>query len=111
MIPKTIGRYKIKSELGRGGMAVVYRAIDPNIGREVALKLLPREFSSDPNFLARFQREVQTVGSLRNPAIVPLHDAAEDKGQPYLVMALMSGGSLLDRLKQGPIPLPEGVIL
>jgi serine/threonine-protein kinase len=109
MIPQTIGRYQIVAELGRGGMAVVYRAIDPNIGREVALKLMPRELSPNPEFRARFKREVQTVGNLRNPAIVPLHDADEEDGQPYLVMALMSGGSLLDRLRQGPIPVPEAI--
>jgi len=104
---ETMGRYELKGELGRGGMAVVYRAVDPHIGREVAVKVLPREFLQDGDFLARFQREVRTIGQLNHAAIVPLHDAGEDKGQPYLVMRLMHGGSLLDRLKRGAIPVAE----
>jgi len=106
---RTIGRYQIKDELGRGGMAVVYRAIDPHIGRTVALKLLPSELSQNPKFRMRFQREMQTIGTLTHPAIVPLYDAGEHNGQPYLVMRLMAGGSLLDRLKQGPVSLPETI--
>jgi len=106
---QTIGRYQIKSEIGRGGMAVVYRAVDPHIGREVALKLLPRELSQEADFLARFQREVRTIGQLNHSAIVPLFDAGEQEGQPYLVMRLMTGGSLLDRLKQSPMSLVETI--
>jgi len=108
---RTIGRYQIENELGRGGMAVVYQAIDPDIGRTVALKLLPSELSQNPKFRARFQREVQTIGALTHSAIVPLYDTGEHNGQPYLVMRLMKGGSLLDRLKQGPIPLSETITM
>jgi len=108
---ETIGRYEVKGELGRGGMAIVYRAIDPNIGREVAIKVLPREFMQEADFLSRFQREVKTVGQLSHAAIVPIYDAAEDKGQPYLVMRLMKGGSLLDRVRRGPLPLNEVVAI
>ncbi|MDM8528392.1 leucine-rich repeat domain-containing protein [Anaerolineales bacterium HSG24] len=111
MIPQTIARYKIKSELGRGGMAVVYLAHDPNIDREVALKLLPREFSNNPDFLSRFQREARTIGKLENPAVVPIYDTGEANGQPFLVMRLMQGGSLQDRLKRGALSLREATDL
>jgi len=104
---ETIGRYQIITELGRGGMAVVYRALDPNIGREVALKLMSREFLADPEFHQRFIREARAIGALESTAIVPLHDFGEDKGQPYLVMRLMTGGSLVERLRQGPLSLAE----
>jgi len=106
-----IGRYEVKGELGRGGMAIVYRAIDPKIGREVAIKVLPREFMQEADFLSRFQREVRTVGQLNHAAIVPLYDTGEDNGQPYLVMRLMNGGSLLDRVKRGALPLNEVVAI
>jgi len=103
----TIGRYQIIKELGRGGMAVVYRALDPNIGREVALKLMSREFLADPEFHNRFVREARAIGALQSSAIVPLHDFGEDKGQPFLVMRLMTGGSLVERLHQGAMSVEE----
>ncbi len=102
-----IGRYQILSEIGRGGMAVVYRARDPNFNRDVAVKVLPRELLHDANFKARFLREAQTIATLEHPAIVPVHDFGEDDGQPYLVMRYMPGGSLADRLRLGPLALPE----
>ncbi len=102
-IPSKIGRYEIKAELGRGGMATVYRGFDPQVKREVAVKVLPREFLHDPTFRTRFEREAQTVAGLENPAIVPLYDFGEDNGQPYFIMRLMSGGSLADQLKNGPL--------
>jgi ABC-type transport system substrate-binding protein len=109
MFPAQIGRYEIKAELGRGGMATVYRAYDPRFRREVALKVLPREFLHDPQFRARFEREAQTIATLEHSAIVPVYDYGEDAeaGQPYLVMRLMTGGSLADRLEAGPLPLAE----
>lgn len=104
-----IGRYEILNEIGRGGMAVVYRARDPNFNRDVAVKVLPRELLHDPNFKARFQREAQTIAGLEHPAIVPVHDFGEEDGQPYLVMRYMPGGSLADRLKLGPVGLTEAL--
>jgi serine/threonine-protein kinase len=106
-LPDKIGRYEIKTELGRGGMATVYRAFDPYVRREVALKVLPREFLHDPTFRARFEREAQAIGSLDHPGIVPVYDFGEADGQPYLVMRLMSGGSLADRIKSGPMPVRD----
>ena len=108
-IPSKIGRYDIKAELGRGGMATVYRGYDPQVKREVAVKVLPREFLHDPTFRTRFTREAETVAGLEHPAIVPLYDFGEDSGQPYFIMRLMHGGSLADRLKEGPLPVEECV--
>lgn len=108
MIPEKIGRYEIENELGRGGMAVVYLATDPFMSREVAIKVLPRQFTFDPQFRARFQREAQVIAKLDHPAIVPVFDFGEHEEQPFIVMRYMKGGSLADRLKEhGPIPVPE----
>ena len=107
MIPEKIGRYEIKSELGRGGMANVYRGYDPRFKREVAIKLLPHEFLRDPNFRARFEREAEVIAALEHPAIVPVYDYGEEDGQPYLVMRLMTGGSLAERLEKGPATVTE----
>ena len=90
MIPKTIGRYEVKAEIGRGGMATVYEGYDPRFKREVAIKVLPREFLHDPSFRARFEREAETIATLEHPAIVPVHDYGEEDGQPYIIMRLMS---------------------
>ncbi|MCC7360358.1 MAG: SUMF1/EgtB/PvdO family nonheme iron enzyme [Anaerolineales bacterium] len=102
-----IGRYTLHGELGRGGMATVYRGYDPRFKREVAVKILPAEFLHTPTFRARFEREAQTIAGLEHAAIVPVYDYGEENGQPYLVMRLMAGGSLADALAHGPLPLPE----
>jgi serine/threonine protein kinase len=94
-----IDRYLLKEELGRGGMATVYVAYDPTFEREVAIKVLPGQFTHDPTFRARFEREARTIAALEHPAIVPVYDFGEQDGQPYLVMRLMTGGTLADRLK------------
>ncbi len=110
-MPENIGRYEIRAELGRGGMATVYRAFDPRFKREVALKVLPLQFMHDPQFRARFEREAEVIAALEHPAIVPVHDFGEDNGQPFIVMKLMKGGSLADRLEKGPISLAEAARL
>ena len=102
-----IGRYDIKSELGRGGMATVFLAFDPSFAREVAIKVLPRELLHDPQFHARFEREARTIAALEHPAIVPVYDFGEEGDQPYLVMRYMPGGSLTDRLNGNPLSIPE----
>lgn len=105
------GRYEIKAELGRGGMATVYHAYDPRFERDVAVKVMPREFLHDPTFRARFEREAKTIAALEHAAIVPVHDFGEEEGQPYLVMRYMSGGSLATRLRLGPISLEEAAAI
>jgi hypothetical protein len=111
MIPEKIGRYEIKREIGRGGMATVFQARDPRFEREVAVKVLPREFLHDTMFLARFEREAKTIAGLEHPAIAPVYDYGEDQGQPYLVMRYLSGGALVERIMAGPLPLDEVVAL
>jgi hypothetical protein len=107
MIPERIGRYEVRRELGRGGMASVYLAHDPSFGRDVAIKVLPSQFLHDPTFRARFEREARTIAALEHPAIVPVYDFGQEGEQPYLVMRAMAGGSLLDRMRSGPLPQAE----
>lgn len=109
MIPEKIGRYIIISELGRGGMATVFNANDPSFDRRVAVKVLPRTFLHDPQFRVRFEREAKMVAALEHSAIVPVYDFGEEDGQPYIVMRLMSGMSLADKLKDGKLSLAEAV--
>ena len=104
MIPERIDRCEIKSELGRGGMATVYRAFDPRFKREVAIKVLPPHILHDPTFLARFEREAQMIAAIEDPAILPVYDYGEEDGQPYLVMSYMPGRSLSERLQSGARP-------
>jgi serine/threonine-protein kinase len=106
-IPEKIGRYEVKSELGRGGMATVYRAFDPSFDREVAIKVLPREMLHDPQFRSRFEREIKMIASLEHPAIVPVYDVGNEDGQPYFVMRFMNGGSLSDLIEAGSIPMQD----
>ncbi len=107
MTPNHIDRYEVRGEIGRGGMATVLKGYDPRFKRDVAIKLLPREFLHDPQFRARFQREAQTIAALEHPAIVPVYDFGDADGQLYLVMRLMTGGSLAERLEKGPLSIVE----
>jgi serine/threonine-protein kinase len=107
-LTQTIARYEIERELGQGGMAVVYLARDPYTKRQVAVKVLPRQFTFDPQFRTRFQREAEIIAALEHPAIVPVYDFGEHDDQPFIVMRYMAGGSLLDRIRgQESLPLPE----
>ncbi len=111
MIPEKIGRYQIVKELGRGGMATVYLGHDPRFKRDVAVKVLPAQFNHDPTFRARFQREAETIAALEHPAIVPVYDFGEQDEQPFLVMRLMTGGSLGDKLDGGPLPVAQCTVV
>lgn len=102
-----IGRYEVIKELGQGGMALVYLARDPLTKRQVAVKVLPRQFTFEPQFRARFQREAEVIATLEHAAIVPMYDFGEYEDQPYIVMRYISGGSLGDRLTNGTLPIPE----
>lgn len=109
MTNQIFGRYTLKELLGKTGMSAVYAAHDPNFDREVAVKLLPTTMLNDETSRARFEREAQTIAMLENPAIVPVYDFGEVDGQPYLVMRLMTGGSLIDRINKGKMDLGETV--
>jgi serine/threonine-protein kinase len=106
---KLIGRYEVKSEIARGGMATVFHAYDPRFERDVAIKVLPMAFMHDPQFRVRFEREAKTIALLEHPAIVPVYDFGEEDGQPYIVMRYMSGETLNERIGQGAIPIEETV--
>ena len=102
-----IGRYKIESMLGRGGMSSVYLAEDPAMARFVAIKVLPPEFLHHPSFRERFDREAKIIAALEHAAIVPIYDYGEENGIPYFIMRHMSGGALTDRLAKGPLTVKE----
>lgn len=109
LIGKQFGSFELREILGRGGMAVVFRGYQAAIDRSVAVKVLPAELLHDPNFGTRFFNEARTLAKLTHPSILPLYDFGEANGMPYIVMPLMTNGTLADRLKSGPLPLPEAV--
>lgn len=102
-----VGRYEIRREVGRGGMATVYLAFDPYMRRQVAIKILPRQFMHDPKFLGRFQQEAQTIANLEHDAIVQVYDYGEQDDAPYLVMRYMTGGSLQERVQGRTLTIAE----
>ncbi|MBN1312892.1 MAG: serine/threonine protein kinase [Anaerolineae bacterium] len=106
-----IGRYEIISELGRGGMAVVYLARDPLMKREVAVKVLPRQFTFSEQFRARFRREAEVIAALEHPNVVPIYDFGEHDDLPYIVMRYMPGGSLAERIGQAPFSLKDTIAI
>jgi len=109
---RTLGQYRLHELIGHGGMADVYRATQPSIGREVAIKVLPAHFLQDRTFLERFTREVQVIAGLQHPHILPVYDFGEQDGTPYIVMAYLAGGSLADRIhREGGLPLAEAARL
>jgi serine/threonine protein kinase/cyclophilin family peptidyl-prolyl cis-trans isomerase len=108
MPPERFGRYEVVRELGRGGMAVVFLARDPLLGREVAVKVLSPQLLADRDFRARFDREARVIAAMQHHAIVPLYDHGTEDGQPYLVFRYMEGGSLAELLHNvGALPLEE----
>src|SRR6476619_2079863 len=104
-----LGPYEILSALGAGGMGEVYRARDTTLNREVAIKVLPDLFASDPERLARFTREAQTLASLNHPNIAHIHGLEESGGVRALVMELIEGDDLSQRISLGAIPLDEAL--
>jgi serine/threonine protein kinase len=104
----TIGPYRIIEQIGRGGMATVYKAYHAAMDRHVAIKILPEEYANDPGFRARFEREAKTVANLRHPHILPVFDYGEKSGISYLVMPYIPTGTLKTYLAQeGQLPLDE----
>jgi Tol biopolymer transport system component len=111
MIGKTLGHYEITSQLGKGGMGEVYQAKDLKLGRDVAIKVLPEEFAKDPDRVARFQREATLLASLNHPNIAAIYGLEESGGTDFLVLELVEGQTLRDRIKSGPIPAEEALKL
>jgi serine/threonine protein kinase len=104
-----LGPYEIQAPLGAGGMGEVYRARDTRLGRDVAIKVLPSHLSSDPELKARFEREAKAISALSHPHICHLYDIGCQDGTDYLVMELLEGESLADRLRKGPLPLKQAL--
>jgi len=102
-----LGPYEIQSPLGAGGMGEVYRAHDSRLGRDVAIKVLPQHLSSTPELKARFEREAKSVSQLNHPNICVLYDIGREGDQDFLVMELVDGETLEQRLTRGPLNLPE----
>lgn len=96
-------KFNIIREIGRGGMAVVFEAIEPDLARKIAIKALPPELARDPNLVMRFKREAQVAAGLVHPHIIPIHSVGSIQNVHYFTMAYMKGGNLLGRLQNGPI--------
>src|SRR5271154_5512405 len=104
-----LGPYEILAGIGAGGMGEVYRARDSKLGRDVALKVLPEAFARDADRMARFQREAKVLASLNHPNIASIY-GLEDSGATHaLVMELVEGPTLADRIRAGPIPIDEAL--
>src|SRR5262245_38291738 len=104
-----LGPYEIHSAIGAGGMGEVYRATDINLEREVAIKVLPEAFAQDPERIARFEREAKTLASLNHPNIASIHGVEKSQGTYALVMELVEGEDLSQRIARGPIPVDEAL--
>jgi serine/threonine protein kinase len=104
-----LGPYEIHSPIGAGGMGEVYRAHDTRLNRDVAIKILPATFSSDPERLQRFAQESRAAAALNHPNILSIFDIGEAQGAPYVVSELLEGETLRDRLRDGPLPSRKAI--
>src|SRR5438876_10064910 len=102
-----LGPYEILSAIGAGGMGEVYKARDTRLERTVAVKVLPQNMSSSPEVRQRFEREAKTISQLSHPHICTLYDVGREGETEYLVMELLEGETLLDRLARGPLSLEQ----
>jgi eukaryotic-like serine/threonine-protein kinase len=103
---RLLGRYRLETLLGRGGMAEVWKATDTKLTRTVAVKVINSSYAQDPQFAERFLREARVVASLEHPNILPVYDFGDEGGIPFLVMPHLAGGTLRERLRGAPAPLP-----
>ena len=104
-----LGSYEVTAKLGEGGMGEVYRAHDARLNRDVAVKVLPASFTSDPERLRRFTLEAQTAGGLNHPNVLTIYEIGNHDGQPFLAAELLLGETLRAKLDQGPIPVSKAV--
>jgi serine/threonine-protein kinase len=102
VIEQTVGAYRIVEKLGEGGMGEVYRARDSKLHRDVAIKILPETMARDPDRLARFEREAQVLAALNHPHIAGIHGLEDAGGTQALVLELVEGPTLAERLEHGP---------
>src|SRR3954462_8975691 len=108
-IGAVIGSYEIIAPIGAGGMGEVYRARDTKLKRDVAIKILPDSFANDPDRLARFQREAEVLASLNHPHIGAIYGLQDSGGLRALVLELVEGPTLAERIADGPLPLDEAL--
>src|SRR5215471_10066714 len=108
-IGSCLGSYLITAQIGAGGMGEVYRARDNKLKREVAIKSLPESFARDPEHVRRFQEEAEVLASLNHPNIAAIYDLIEVDGSRYIVLELVDGETLADRVARGPIALEEAL--
>src|SRR5215470_8654654 len=109
MIGQSVAHYRVTAKLGAGGMGEVYRATDTRLGQDVAIKVLPGSFAADAQSMARFEREAQALASLNHPGIASIYGLEESNGVRGIVMELVEGSTLADRLRQGAMPLEEAL--
>ncbi len=109
MVGTTISHYKVIEKIGQGGMGEVYRAEDTNLSREVAIKVLPEQFTKDPQRLARFEREAQLLAQLNHPNIAAIHSFEHSDDIHFLVLELVPGETLAERVAKGPVPVEEAL--
>ena len=109
MIGQRLAHFEITAKLGEGGMGAVYRATDTKLGREVAIKVLPKSVTEDPDRLARFQREARLLASLNHPNIASIYEVSAHEGIHFIVMELAPGESLADRIARGALELEEAL--
>src|SRR5215467_7046583 len=107
MIGSKLGVYEITALVGKGGMGEVYRGRDTKLKRDVAIKILPEEWARDADRVSRFQREAEVLASLNHPNIAAIYDVQEAEGSRFLVLELIEGETLADRIQRGPIPVNE----
>src|SRR6476659_11060219 len=105
MLGRTISHYQIKSQIGEGGMGVIYEAEDTNLGRHVALKFLTPALAGDENLLQRFQREARAASALNHPNICNIHGIEQYESEHFIVMELLDGESLGDRIRRGQLDI------
>src|SRR4249920_3538968 len=111
MIGTKLAHFTITAHLGSGGMGDVYQATDSKLGRSVAIKLLPEAFTHDTERAARFEREARVLASLNHPNIAAIHGIEESGGRKFLVMELVPGETLAERIQGGPLPLDEALTI
>jgi len=109
MIGETLSHYEIVGKIGAGGMGEVYRARDPRLGREVAIKVLHPSYSQNPARLARFEQEARSAGALNHPNVLAVHDVGHDQGMPFLVTELLDGETLRERIESGSLTQRKAV--
>lgn len=106
-----LGVYEIIAPIGKGGMGEVYRARDTKLERDVAIKVFPEEFAKDEERLARFEREAKLLASLNHPSIASIHGFEDSGGVNALVLELVEGPTLAERIERGPVPVDEAIAI